>query len=91
MSPRLTDEELAYWTERVGGFNPATKINYAHDLAIGYAEKHAKGMLPSIQHGVMGHYFRILIEPDSGEQKLLRLGIDCLLELGKVVNENAQS
>jgi hypothetical protein len=88
---RLSDEELAYWARRIGGFNPAAKVAYAHGLAVEFATKHAGKMLPSIQHGVLGHHFRILIEPDRGEKKLLRLGIDSLLELGRAINDNARS
>lgn len=91
MSIELSKIELDYWTSRYRGPNPAAQVDYAHQQARAWIDRHAAKMLPSIQHGLIRNYFRFVIESDAGERKLLMGAIDALLELGACINANAQS
>lgn len=91
MSIQLSPVELAYWSRRYRGINADTAVDYAHQQAQAWIDRHASNMLPSIQHGIIRNYFRFLIEHDPGERKLLMGAIDALLELGECINANAQS
>ncbi len=91
MSIEISTVELNYWASRYRGPNAAGSIDYAHQQAQQWVNCNAADMLPSIQHGIIRNYFRFVIESDAGEKKLLMGAIDALLELGRVINENARS
>lgn len=80
----ITPEDEAAFRRRYRGPNCEGNLAYAKAQAVAYAERYAAGFPDWVQHGIAALHFRHCYTPDTGERVLLRISIDCLLELGAI-------
>lgn len=79
----ITPENEALFAKRFKGPHMAGSMAYAKAQACAYAERYAAGMPEWVAAGIAALHFRYTAATDVGDRVLLRLGIDCLLAVGR--------
>ncbi|MDH5824327.1 hypothetical protein QFW77_15230 [Luteimonas sp. RD2P54] len=86
----ITEHDEAAFRRRYRGPTCEGSLSYAKQLANEYATRYASGMPDWVRLGVAALHFRHCYMVDTGDKKLLRLGIDTLLYVGRACS-NADS
>lgn len=86
----VTPADLKLFRER-HAHDPDAALQYALNCADDYAEQHAANALPSIKNAIAQLVFRYTVQSDPGEKQLIQVAIDSLIELGRAINDCAQS
>lgn len=84
----LDDTEIRYHRDRYRGPHADMMIEHAMAEAQRYVDDHASQFLSSVQQGIYRAVFLRVLQPDPGERQNLMGTIQCLMELGRRVNEN---
>lgn len=85
----VTPTEVEYFRKRYP--HDQNALNYALRCADEYADTHAPNALPSIKSAIAQLHFRYSMQDDVGERELIRVAVDQLMELGRAINDCAQS
>lgn len=84
----ITPEDEVLFRRRYRGPQCEGNLTYAKQQATAYAELHAGCMPEWVRIGVAALHFRHVSMMDAGEKKLLRIGIDCLLAVGRACSND---